>query len=52
MNPSKAWNAKLEAASFFDIYKPIQPVWLSSSLFELKRQRKNQANVLCLVFGF
>ena len=26
MNPLKAWSAKLEAASFFAIYKPVQPV--------------------------
>ena len=26
MNTLKAWNAKLEAASFFAILKPIQPV--------------------------
>ena len=27
MNPLKAWNAKLEAASFFSVWNPIQAVW-------------------------
>ena len=31
MNPSKAWNAKLEAGIFLAIYKPVQAVCIDNN---------------------
>ena len=40
MNPSKVWNSKLEAASFFAILKSVQAVCINSILCTGIREKR------------